>query len=119
VNDSPQTAGPASGSEGLPERGEGLPQTALPPVAARVLAFLSVFIGAAAGGFIGYAFGELGGFGSVATGFLTLLVGLGFAGGVAVIAVLTLRALGEWQTIRRQGPEAVRAARAERSARRS
>jgi len=93
------------------------PQTALPSVPARVLAFASVLLGGALGGFIGHAFGELGGFGSTATGVLTLLVGLGSAGGVAVIAVLTLRALGEWRTIREQGPEAVRAARAARSGR--
>lgn len=76
-----------------------------------MLAFLAVFVGAAAGAFIGYAFGELGNFGSVATGMIILATGLGFAGGVAVIAVLTLRALGEWRTIRDQGPEAMRAAR--------
>lgn len=93
------------------------PATALPSVMARVLAFVCVLVGGAAGGFIGYAFGSLGGFGSVATGILTLLVGLGCAGGVAVIAVLTLRALGEWNTIREQGPEAVRAAKAARSGR--
>ncbi len=97
----------------------GSPSTALPPVTARVLAFLAVLIGGAAGGFIGYAFGSIGGFGSIATGILTLVCGLGFAGGVAVIGVLTLRALGEWSTIREQGPEAMRAARAARATGRS
>ena len=95
------------------------PQTALPPLFARILAFLSILLAGAAGGFIGYAFGSLGGFGPTATGMLTLVCGLGFAGGVAVIGVLTLRALGEWHTIREQGPEAVRAARSARSATRS
>ena len=88
-----------------------VPETALPPLYARVLAFVAVFIGAAAGGFIGYAFAELGNFGSVTGGVIMVLTGLGFAGGVAVVAVLTLRALGEWRTIRDQGPEAMRAAR--------
>lgn len=76
------------------------PETALPPLWARVTAFASILLGGAAGGLIGAAFGHLGGFGSLATGFITLVCGLGFAGGVAVVAVLTLRALGEWNTIR-------------------
>ncbi len=93
------------------------PETALPPVWARALAFVSILLGGACGGFIGYAFGTIGGFSELATGVIALVVGLGLAGGVAVIAVLTLRALGEWETIRAQGPEAVRAARAARAAR--
>jgi hypothetical protein len=78
------------------------PESALPPRAARVLAFLSVFVGAAAGGLIGHAFADLGDMGSVATGIVTLIGILVGAGGVAVVAVLTLRALGEWETIRRR-----------------
>jgi len=89
-----------------------LPETALPPVYARVLAYLAILLGGACGGFIGYAFGDLGGFSDLATGFLTLAIGIACAAGVAVVAVLTLRALGEWETIRKQGPEAMRAARA-------
>jgi hypothetical protein len=77
--------------------------SALPPVGARVLAFLSVLVGGLAGGFIGYAFGDLGGFGDLATGLLLVAGALLGAGGVAVVAVLTLRALGEWETIRRSG----------------
>lgn len=76
------------------------PESALPSVTARVLAFLSILVGGVAGGFIGYAFGDLGGFGSVAIGVLTVAGALMGAGGVAVVAVLTLRAFGEWQTIR-------------------
>ncbi len=93
------------------------PETALPPVYARVLAFLAILLGGACGGFIGYAFASLGGFSDLAIGLITLVVGLGFAGGVAVIAVLTLRALGEWETIREQGPAAITAARAARAGR--
>ncbi len=91
----PVPASPAGDAQG--------PQSALPPLWARVVAFVSVFVGAVAGGFIGAAFGELGNFGSIATGALLLVCGLGFAGGVAVVAVLTLRALGEWNTIRDRG----------------
>ena len=76
------------------------PDSALPPVWSRVVAFGSILLGGAAGGLIGAAFGRLGNFGSIATGLLTLVCGLGFATGVAVVAVLTPRALGEWNTIR-------------------
>lgn len=78
------------------------PDSALPSVGARVLAFASVLVGGLAGGFIGYAFGELGGFGSVMIGLLTVAGAALGAGGVSVVAVLTLRALGEWETIRRK-----------------
>jgi len=76
------------------------PDTALPSVLARVLAFGSIFIGAAAGAMIGYAFAELGRFGQGSVGFITFLSMLLGAAGVAVVAVLTLRAFGEWDTIR-------------------
>ena len=82
------------------------PESALPSVTARVLAFLSVLVGGVAGGFIGYAFADLGGYGGVSVGLITFLCALMGAGGVAVVAVLTLRALGEWETIRRRDPEA-------------
>lgn len=78
----------------------GDPDSALPSVLARVLAFVSIFVGAAAGGLIGYSFAKLGGFGDTAIGLLTLGAVLVGAGGVAVVAVLTLRAFGEWDTIR-------------------
>ncbi len=84
------------------------PDTALPSVAARALAFLAVLVGGGTGGLIGYAFGDLGGFGPVMTGVLTLVVGLGCAAGVAVVAVLTLRALGEWSTVRHRSDVARR-----------
>ena len=76
------------------------PESALPPLAARVAAFVSIFVGAAAGGLIGNAFAGMGSMGSLATGIVVLISILIGAGGVAVVAVLTLRALGEWETIR-------------------
>jgi hypothetical protein len=78
------------------------PESQLPPVVARVLAFLAIFVGGAAGGMIGYAFSDLGGFDGAAAGAVTLISAVLGAGGVAVVAVLTLRALGEWETIRRR-----------------
>ena len=84
------------------------PESQLPSVLARVLAFVSIFIGAAAGGLIGYAFADLGGFEGAAKGAVTLFSVLVGAGGVAVVAVLTLRAFGEWATIRERDPDAAR-----------
>ena len=94
------------------------PDSALPSVAARVLAFLSVLVGGAAGGFIGYAFATLGDYRGAAVGLLLLAGALMGAGGVAVVAVLTLRALGEWTSIR-DDPEAVHRVAAARASRKS
>ena len=108
---SPSRPDPVSPGGAGPD-GDGVgPESELPSVGARLLAFVAVLAGGAAGGFIGHAFGVLGGFSDFATGVITLLVGLGAAAGVAVIAVLTLRAFGEWNTIRRRGPRAVREAK--------
>lgn len=68
-----------------------------------MLAFVGIFVGAAAGGLIGFAFGRLGGFEGVGHGVVTFIGAITGAGGVAVVAVLTLRAFGEWETIRRTG----------------
>ncbi len=76
------------------------PESALPSVLARVLAFGSILVGGIAGGFIGYAFADLGGISTSMLGVVTFLGAVIGAGGVAVVAVLTLRALGEWRTIR-------------------
>lgn len=81
------------------------PESELPSVGARILAFLAVVVGGAAGAMIGYAFADLGGFEGAGAGAVTLLAALVGAGGVAVVAVLTLRAFGEWRSIRRRsGP---------------
>lgn len=90
------------------------PDSALPPVFARVLAFGSILVGGAAGGFIGYAFADIGAYGGSAVGLLTFLGAVIGAGGVAVVAVLTLRALGEWETIRRRKEDEAEAADARR-----
>ena len=69
--------------------------SALPSVGARVLAFLAILIGGTAGGVIGYAFVDL-----QVTGDSSLWAGLGALFGTAVVVILTLRAMGEWNTIR-------------------
>jgi hypothetical protein len=75
--------------------------SALPSVGARVGAFLLILLSGAAGGFIGYSFVDL-----QCDGDCTVQTGLGAvggallaAGGVAVVVVLALRAMGEWRTI--------------------
>jgi len=80
---------------------EPRPLSALPSRAARVLAFLAILVGGGAGGLIGYALVDVqcegscdvpralgGGTGAVAA-----------AVGTAVVAVLVLRAMGEWREI--------------------
>jgi hypothetical protein len=82
------------------------PRTALPSVGARVLAFGAILLAGAAGGFIGYAFIDLqypDGGSPVPAGLGGLLGAVLAAGGTAVVAVLTLRAMGEWHTIQAKG----------------
>jgi len=77
-------------------------ESAAPPVGARVLAFFAVLVAGACGGVIGYAFVDLqcSGECSLAKGAGGLTGAVAAAVGVAVVAVLVLRAMGEWRTIR-------------------
>jgi hypothetical protein len=76
--------------------------SALPSVQARVLAFAAIFVSGVIGAVIGYGFIDLQCEGDCTTpsGLGALVGGLLAAGGVAVVAVLTLRAMGEWRRIR-------------------
>src|SRR5438067_12924646 len=78
------------------------PLSALPSVRARVLAFAAIIVAGAAGALIGYSFVDIQCHGACATPRgIGGLVGGGFAAtGVAVVSVLTLRAMGEWSTIK-------------------
>jgi hypothetical protein len=73
--------------------------SALPSTAARIMAFVSILIGGLAGGLIGYALvdvqcdGECG----LPLGLGVLIGSVMSAGGTAIVAVLVLRALGEWR----------------------
>lgn len=73
--------------------------TALPTVRARAVAFLAICVGGVAGLLIGVALvrvqcsGDCG----VPEGIGALTGAAVAAGGVAVVAVLVLRAMGEWQ----------------------
>jgi hypothetical protein len=79
---------------------EPLP-SALPSRGARLLAFASILVGGLCGGVIGFSVTRLQCAGDCTTnksvgGLVGAVVG---ALGVAVIAVLALRAMGEWKTI--------------------
>jgi hypothetical protein len=73
--------------------------TALPGVGARIVAFAAICVAGLCGLLIGMALVRLGCKGDcgVAEGIGAIVGGVGAAGGVAVVAVLVLRAMGEWQ----------------------
>lgn len=81
------------------------PLSALPSPLARAIAFLSVIVAGLAGGLIGYALVDI-----QCTGDCTVPNGIGLfigatttAFGTGVVAVLVLRALGEWREIQDAG----------------
>jgi hypothetical protein len=82
-------------------------QSAEPSVLARVLAFASILLAGAVGGFIGWAFADLQCEGdcTVQAGISGLVVAIAAAVGVGVVAVLALRALGEWQAQKLSGAD--------------
>lgn len=75
------------------------PLSALPSPAARALAFAAILVGGLAGGLIGYGFVDLqctGDCGTAAA--IGAVIGATLAAvGTAVVAVLVLRAMGEWR----------------------
>ncbi|HMC52388.1 MAG TPA: hypothetical protein VKI64_06470 [Acidimicrobiales bacterium] len=78
------------------------PLSALPSARARLLAFLAIVVAGAAGALIGWSFVDLQCHGGCTgpAGVGAVVGGTAAAGGVAVVAVLTLRAMGEWRRIR-------------------
>ena len=77
------------------------PEAALPSPLARGLAFAAIVAAGICGGLIGYAVTDLqvDGDGGAAAGLGGLVGALIAAAGVAVVAVLALRAMTEWHTI--------------------
>jgi hypothetical protein len=82
------------------------PLSALPSPAARAAAFAAILIAGVAGALIGYSLVEL-----QCTGDCAVPLGLGIligavvtAGGMSIVAVLVLRALGEWREIQDRAP---------------
>lgn len=82
------------------------PLSALPSRRARVLAFVAIVVAGASGALIGASFvGLQCDDCTTATGVAAVVGGLVAAGGVAVVAVLVLRAMGEWRRL--QPPDAI------------
>jgi len=77
------------------------PLSAIPSVGVRVAAFVAILLSGFAGGLIGYSLVELQCEGNCAvpTGIGLLVGALIAAGGMAIVAVLVMRALGEWREI--------------------
>lgn len=75
--------------------------SALPSRVARILAFVSICLGGAFGGLIGFALVDIQCTGDCAgPEGLGVLIGASLAaGGTAIVAVLVLRALGEWREV--------------------
>jgi len=80
------------------------PLSALPPPQARVAAFVAILLGGLAGGLIGYTLVKLQCHGTCATqrGLGALFGAIAAAIGMSIVAVLVLRALGEWKEIERR-----------------
>ncbi len=87
--------------------------SALPSTGARALALAAIVVAGVCGGLIGWKVTDLQIVDAGAWAGLGGLVGaLIAAGGVGVVAVLVLRAMGEWQTIQESGdPAAARRTR--------
>ena len=81
---------------------EDRPLSALPSRRARILAFSSILVAGLCGALIGSSFVSLQCEGGCETssGLGAVVGGLMAAGGVAVVAVLVLRAMGEWNRTR-------------------
>ena len=75
--------------------------SALPSTGARVLAFASILLAGLCGGLIGYAVVDLQCEGDCTTpaGLGGLVGAVVFALGTGIVAVLALRAMGEWRII--------------------
>jgi hypothetical protein len=84
------------------------PLSALPSPAARAAAFAAICLGGVAGGLIGYSLVRL-----QCDGDCAVPLGLGIfagaviaAGGMSIVAVLVLRAVGEWRELQDHTPSA-------------
>lgn len=77
------------------------PLSALPSPLARALAFASILLGGIAGGLIGYSLVDIqySGESSIPLGIGLLAGSIIAAGGTAIVAVLVLRAVGEWRDV--------------------
>jgi hypothetical protein len=81
--------------------------SALPSVRARVLAFAAIVLAGLAGGLIASSFVHLTCHGNCGTaqGVGAVAGAVFAAGGVAIVSVLVLRAMGEWRRVRSERDE--------------
>lgn len=81
------------------------PLSALPSPLARIIAFVSVLLGGFAGALIGFTLVDIqySGASTVPIGLGLLIGAIVAAGGTAIIAVLVLRASGEWRDLSNSG----------------
>src|SRR4051812_24100456 len=93
---------PSDSSPGTTQEKPERLASALPSVPARALAFAAILVAGVCGALIGFSFVRLQCTGDCSTpnGIGAVVGGAVAAGGVAVVAVLTLRAMGEWKTIK-------------------
>lgn len=92
------------------EAPEQRPLSALPSARARALAFAAILVAGVCGGLIGASLVNLQCSGNCATpsGIAAVFGAVVCAGGVAIVSVLVLRAMGEWHTIKQEqleGPD--------------
>lgn len=75
------------------------PLSALPSTTARIVAFVSIIVAGLAGGSIGFLLVDVQCTGdcAVVAGVGMLVGSVSFAAGMSVVAVLGLRAMGEWR----------------------
>lgn len=80
------------------------PLSALPSPAARAAAFAAILLGGAVGGLIGYLLVDIQCNGSCAVplGLGAFIGAVAAAGGMSIVAVLVLRAIGEWREVERR-----------------
>jgi len=90
------------------EAPEQRPLSALPSARARALAFIAILVAGVCGGLIGASLVNIQCKGNCATpsGISGVFGALVCAGGVAIVSVLVLRAMGEWRTITQERLEA-------------
>jgi hypothetical protein len=88
-------------SRGRADEVRSRPLSALPSVQARALAFAAIIVAGICGALIGWSFVDLQCHGNctVPDGGGGVVGAVVAAGGVAVVSVLVLRAMGEWKTI--------------------
>ena len=103
-------------AESAPPEGRPPVDSALPSSGARLLAMAAIVVAGICGGLIGWKVTAISmtGESDLIPGLVGLLSAAFAAGGVAVLSVLVLRAMGEWQTIVETGdPAAARKAQLE------